>query len=302
MRLPTHKRQFRRLRRCIAALAAVAVFALPQFANAQWSDNFDSYPSDDFFDGLGGWECWDNVLARAPNTSTAQFLSAPNSVLVFGDVEALRHTDAVRQFSGYNSGQWRCTANLFIPTNYSGNEYFILLNQYTPGGEPKNWSIELLLNGDDDAISDDYQTGHFGVPIVRTGSAVPLTRGVWSQIRVDFDLTADTVTEYYNGTEIATGPWRTYQDSILNLAALDLYSESGDGIYFDNLSLTQIPEPAAAMLVALAVPLLLRRRKRVTTHLRRKITWPVRLTAKQAPHRPDTAPAHGLRAENGCLS
>ena len=24
---------------------------------------------------------------------------------------------------------------------------------------------------------------------------------------------------------------------------------------------------------------------------------PVRLTAKQAPHRPDTAPAHGLRAE-----
>jgi hypothetical protein len=28
--------------------------------------------------------------------------------------------------------------------------------------------------------------------------------------------------------------------------------------------------------------------------------WPVRLTAKQAPHRPDTAPAHGLRAENGC--
>ena len=58
-----------------------------------------------------------------------------------------------------------------------------------------------------------------------------------------------------------------------------------------------VPEPGGLALLGLAVPVLLRRRARRTKKKR-----PVRLTAKQAPHRPDTAPCSVCVSAQRCLS
>ncbi len=249
------------MKKALVLASVASCLALTSIASAQWSDNFDSYPSNANINGLGGWQGWGGVAAQSPNTSTAQALSAPNSILVTGngDTGGPGYSDNVHQYSGYTSGQWRYIANVFIPANYTGNEYFILMNTYADPTGPFNWSVELLMNGTTGQISDDYQTGVGGT--IRTGAPVSFVRGAWSQIQVDFDLTADTVSQYYNGTLVASGPWRTTSTSALNLAAVDLYSGSGNGIYFDNLSLTQIPEPGTLSLLALGAVAALRRRR-----------------------------------------
>src|SRR5436305_11843880 len=112
----------------IAALGACSSAAL-----AQWSDNFDSYPSNVNINGLGGWQGWDNSPAQAPITSNAIASSAPNSILVSGLATGTTYSDNVHQYSGYTTGQWRYSADLFIPANATGDAYFILLNKYADG-------------------------------------------------------------------------------------------------------------------------------------------------------------------------
>ena len=151
------------MRRASVLTCAAAVLGMSVVANAQWSDNFDSYPSNVSINGLGGWQGWGNVPANSPNTSTAQALSAPNSILVTGNASSsTNYSDNVHKYTGYSSGQWRYTANVFIPTNYTGDEYFILMNQYADPAGPFNWSIEMVMSGTTNQISDDYQTGAAG--------------------------------------------------------------------------------------------------------------------------------------------
>jgi hypothetical protein len=156
---------------------------------------------------------------------------------------------------------WRYTANLFVPTAATGDAYFILLNKYTPVSGPYNWSVELKLDATTGLVTDDF-SGATTPPSTRIGGPTALIRNSWVPIQVDMNLTANTVNIYYNNALLSSGTWTTGTSSILNLAAVDLFSNASSGVYFDNLSLAQIPEPGVASLLALGVLAILRQKYR----------------------------------------
>jgi hypothetical protein len=245
----------------LARSFVVALFGFATVASAQWADNFDSYPGNVNINGMGGWSGWDNSAAQAPITSTAFALSGPNSILVSGNATGSSYSDNVHQYAGYTSGLWRYTANVFVPTAATGDAYFILLNKYTPVSGPNDWSVELQLNATTGLFIDDF-TGNVNPPSVRAGGPAALIRNRWVPIQVDMNLTANSVSIYYDNTLLSSGTWNTDTGSILNLAAVDLFSNASSGVYFDNLSLAQVPEPATASLLGLGVLCFLWRRRK----------------------------------------
>jgi hypothetical protein len=224
---------------CFVALAALG--AIPLAASAQWSDNFDGYLPGSI-NGQGGWKGWDNVALGAGNVVTAPTRSSPHSQQVGGAA------DSVRQYSGVNSGAWTYTAWQYIPGNFSGTTYFILTNTYADGG-PYDWSVELQFDGGTGLILDDF----------RTENPVSFLRDQWAEIRIDFDLTADTQSTYYNGALLSTGTWTTAGTSALNLACVDLFANGSSSVYYDDMSL--VPVPGSAGLLCLAGLLATRRRR-----------------------------------------
>ncbi len=244
--------------RVLCALAGVALAT--SVASAQWSDNFDSYASNVNINGQGGWQGWGGTAAAAPVTSTAQFISGPNSI----NVSVANGSDNVHLYTGVTTGWWEYTANVYVPTAFTGDSYFILLNQYSNAG-PWNWSIEYQLNGTTNTFSDDYTNGTAtvsGPGNSRTGSNLALIRNAWTQIRVDFNPATNQMITFYNGAVVSSGSWKTSATSLADLAAVDLFANAGTGgVYYDNLSLAQIPSPASFALLGLGGLVASRRRR-----------------------------------------
>lgn len=226
-------------------LSAVAALAMATGAQAQWSDNFDSYPAGSI-NGLGGWQGWDNVPAAAGTVTPAVARSGPNSLSIVGV------NDSVRQYSGVTSGAWRYTAWQYIPQDFTGVTDFILNSQYNDGG-PYQWAVQMGFDATTGRVTDDNG---------RTSNVVNLVRGQWAEIRVDFDLTANTISEFYNGSLVATGTWNSASYPALALQSVDLYAATGSVVFYDDMSLAQIPTPSGAAVLGLGGLLVARRRRR----------------------------------------
>ena len=226
----------------LAAFAGLAM--LPAVASAQWSDNFDSSAVGSI-NGQGGWQGWDNTASFAGTVSTDQFLSAPNSQKINST------SDSVHKFTGVTSGAWSFSIDQFIPTSFTGTTYFILNSVYNDGG-PYQWAVQLDFNPTTGAglIQDSIRGG---------SNPVSFVRGQWANIRIDFDLTANTISQYYNGSLIKSGTWATAGYPALSLQGIDLYGGTGTDVYYDNASL--VPAPASLALLGLGGLLAARRRR-----------------------------------------
>ena len=191
-----------------------------------WSDNFDSYATGSQMHGQGGWKGWDNSPAAGALTSDVQALSAPNSV------DIMNVSDLVQEYSGYNSGVWIYTAWQYIPSNYSGDQMFILLNTYSDGGA-KNWSTQVRFQSASNQVLSDFD-----------GATLPLITGQWVELRVEIDLDADVQTFYYDGQMLYQKSWvdGVSGGGAANIAAVDLWGNGGTSVYYDNMSLAR---PAA---------------------------------------------------------
>ena len=198
----------------------------PGFSGGSWSDNFDSYATGSQMHGQGGWKGWDNSPAAGALTSDVQALSAPNSV------DIMNVSDLVQEYSGYNSGVWIYTAWQYIPSNYSGDQMFILLNTYSDGGA-KNWSTQVRFQSASNQVLSDFD-----------GATLPLITGQWVELRVEIDLDADVQTFYYDGQMLYQKSWvdGVSGGGAANIAAVDLWGNGGTSVYYDNMSLTR---PAA---------------------------------------------------------
>jgi hypothetical protein len=212
-------------------LLLAAALAVPGTAMAQWSDNFDSY-SIGSINGQGGWKGWDNVAAAAGIVTNNAFRSAPNSQQINGPADSVHTYNAV-------GGQWSYTAYQFIPAGLTtGNTYFILLNKYNDGG-PYAWSVQLNFDLAAGTVVDDSTTP--------ATPPVSLVRNAWVPIRADFDLTADTLSTYYNNTLVYSGTWKRGNATALNaFQAVDLYANNAGAVFYDDMALVQIPAPATA--------------------------------------------------------
>lgn len=238
--------------RKLAASAAIAVFAVA--ASAQWSDNFDSYANGQQLHGVNGWEGWLNNPANGALVTNAQSSSNPHSVEVIGP-----NVDIVRVFSGATSGIWMMSGEVYIPDSYTNTanqgSHFILLNEYVG---TQDWSVQMWFDSATDMVR---QNGGSGNTFVET--QVPIVYDQWVGFAFTIDLGANTVMGTYNGATCLTGQWYNIATGTAQIQAVDLFAWNSSAVYYDNLSLQIVPEPATfvALGVGMSGLLFLRRRR-----------------------------------------
>ncbi len=203
--------------------------SLPTAPLVDWSDDFDSYATGSQMHGQGGWKGWDNNIAGGALTSSAQARSAPNSVAILGA------SDLVHEYSGYTSGFWTYTAWQYVPSGYTGQSYFILLNTYADGG-PYNWSTQVMF---DAATAQVVNTG-------TTVGTLPLITDQWVELRVEIDLVNNKQEFYYNNSLLYSGTWTEEVSGAgaSNIAAVDLFANGASVVYYDDISLVERPPQA----------------------------------------------------------
>jgi hypothetical protein len=205
----------------LALVCLLSAFVLfPISARADWSENFDSYALGSGLHGQGGWHGWDGSAGADAYVSDVQAQSLPHSVSITGA------SDMVHEYTGYTAGTWVYTAWQYIPTDFTGTSYFILLNTYADFG-PYNWSTQVSFNSAGYIQND------------ATLEQLPLIRGRWVEIRVEIDLTADIQTFFYDGQMLSTGSWMDglTGGGLANIAAVDLFANSASPVYYDDMSL-----------------------------------------------------------------
>ncbi len=194
-----------------------------------WYENWDSYPTGQDMHGIGGWKGWGNDPTFTAFTTDEQALSSPNSIDILADA------DLVREYSGYDTGFWTYTAWQYIPDDFTGESYFILLNQYDDGGATNNWSTQVDFNSALDLVVNDGGAG----------GQLPMIRDEWVEIRVEIDLINDNQAFYYGDDLLFEGSWTDGMsgDGILNIGAVDLFANGASSVFYDDLSLVEaVPE------------------------------------------------------------
>lgn len=227
-------------------LTAALTLALAGSASADFAAQFDSYITGTQLQNVDGWKGWDNVSSSAGLVSSDFFFTGTNSLKVHG------YTDAVQTFSGVDSGVWSLSAKQYIPGGQAGQSYFILMNRYVDGGNSDSgmWSTQLRFDLAAGQVYDDFR-----------GGSLAIATDQWADIRIDINLTANTVQSYYNNQLLSSGSWTTSGTSALALAAVDLYSAENNSAYYDNLSLTGVPTPGGAAIGMAGLFVLLRRKR-----------------------------------------
>jgi hypothetical protein len=194
-----------------------------------WSEDWDSYGTGVSVHGLGGWKGWENVPGNASSTSTVQDLSAPNSIRV------VNQDDLVREFSGYTSGIWEFSTQVYVPSGLSGQSYFILLNAYDDSGATNNWSTQVYFDGTSDLLVEDMNdTGGPGT--------LPIIPNQWVELLVVINLNADTQAIYYDGDLLTTASWSggSSGGGATTLGAIDLWGNGASEVFYDDLSLIEV--------------------------------------------------------------
>ncbi len=197
-------------------LAVTLVLLLASLASADWSDNFDSYTAGSGLNGQGGWFCWDNNPAAEAYITTTQAKSAPNSV------DITPTSDMVQEFN-IMSGTATITAWNYIPTGSTGAQYFILLTVYM--GSDSDWALDMKFDSDAGVVSTVEGTATTGIVYDQ-----------WVEVKVEIDLAADTQSIYYNGALLETIPWSP-TSQIYQFDAVDIFSDGGSSIYWDDFNL-----------------------------------------------------------------
>jgi uncharacterized repeat protein (TIGR01451 family) len=210
----------------LALLLALIPFVVSA-AGGPWSDDFDSYANGSEIHGQGGWKGWDNNPVNGGTVTNAQARSAPHSLETVG-VE-----DVVHEYTA-TDGQWIYTAWQYIPGNFTGQHYFIMLNTYADGG-PNNWTLQVCFDSATGMAYDD-------VGATCAGNSVPFVTDQWAEIRVEIDLDADLFDLYYNNNALITGGvWsqHTSGGGVTSIGAVDLWSNGGTSVYYDDMSLLE---------------------------------------------------------------
>jgi hypothetical protein len=197
--------------------ACAALLILAPAALADWSENFDSYALGSGLDGQGNWECWEAGTGTDGYVTDDQNYSSPHSAAIIST------TDIVQPFAE-SGGTWTMEAWCYVPTGSTGDQYFIMLNQYYP--DTNNWSVQLQFASDEGNVIDYYSS-----------STTPIINDQWVKVELDIYLDLNSYDIYYNDTFLASNTWQSGGSDAI--AALDLFSDGGSTIYWDDLDLEQ---------------------------------------------------------------
>jgi hypothetical protein len=132
------------------------------------------------------------------------------------------------------------TAWQWIPsTSTTGTSYFILLDNYADPSGPFNWAVQTEFNLAAGTLKEAQGTS----------LTLPIVTDQWVQLAYQINLTANTVSEYYNGNFLSTHVWATGANALNQLRAIDLYSDVSSPVFYDNISIV-VPEPTLLSLLA----------------------------------------------------
>ena len=192
-----------------------------------WADNFDGYTNGQLLDGTpddGGWTGWADDPAAYGTVTDAEARSSPHSV------EIAVASDLVHEYEGYSSGQWIYTAWQYIPLDFEGMSYFIMLCGYDGGGAGTVWVVQVHFDSELDTVVSEFNN-----------EELPIIYGEWVEIRVEIDLDGDWMDIFYGGDLLAS---HAYTDTVqgtgggtLNIAAVDLFANGATPVYYDDISL-----------------------------------------------------------------
>jgi hypothetical protein len=231
------------MKRLVLSFGAAAVLAaFSATASADWYENFDSYEAGSGLHGQGGWHGWQGDPQWDAYVTDIMALSDPNSL------EVTLNSDMVHEYEGYTSGQWTYTAWQYIPEDFVGESYFILLNTYDDNAGSYNWSTQVRFD-DEGFVESEFE-----------GAQLGLILGEWVELRVEIDLDADVQDIYYGGDLLSSKSWTdgVSGGGAVNIGAVDLFANGASPIYYDNLSLV----PAPGVLALFGAGLLGARRRR----------------------------------------
>ena len=211
--------------RKMVVISLIIRVAFATTAVADWSEDFDSYGNGTGIIGQGGWEGWDGNPAWDAFVTDFVSQSAPHSL------DITPTSDVVQLFTGYNSGLVIVSAYCYVPSSAQGEQYFILLDDYTHGG-PYHWAVQVM----------------FGLGVVESQFdeiTLPLIYNQWVEFSVEIDFDLDSMHMKYDGVTLLNGkPWTLGSSNdglgVLNLACMDLFSNAGDDIYWDDISVTTV--------------------------------------------------------------
>jgi len=217
-------------------IAVVGIAGAGAVAQAGFFADFESYSPGQRLHGVDGWKGWDNVSGVAGLVSSSVAYDSENSLMVSGLAQS--STDAVHQFTGATSGAWSVSAMQYLGSGQGGSTYFILMNRYSDGGnyDSAMWSTQLRFDFGSGRVYDDFR-----------GGSVAIATDEWASIRVDVDLTANTVKHFYNDILISQGTWTTGGSSAFAIAAIDLYTGAQNVAYYDDVSVSSVSELSSAM-------------------------------------------------------
>jgi len=202
-------------------LVALVIFGLCSIAwAADFEEDFESYAAGSQMHGQGGWAGWDGALSAGAPVSDTYAYSGANSV------EIIPAADLVHEFDAAG-GRWIYTTMMYIPSGGTGTSMFIMLNTYTEGGDPKDWSVQTNFNQGTGEITSEYADGTFDIIYDR-----------WVELKMDIDLDNDTVDEYYDGQLLFTHEWDDNDHGTLQ--CVDLFGNSASSVYYDDITLTDV--------------------------------------------------------------
>jgi len=211
----------------LGVVAAVAC-ALPATVQAQFFfENFDSYAAGSGIQGQGGWDTWASNPAANALVVNNQSYSSPNSLAVSGGC------DVVQQFSGVNSGLWYAKAWTYVPSNQTGDMFFILLNTYTHAGTNNNWSVQVALCNSACGNGTAGMVANLGGSDVAGTELTPLLTDQWVELVVEINLSANLYNVYYNGVMfVSAATWTV--SGLQEIQCMDLYSDLSSESYMDD--------------------------------------------------------------------
>ncbi len=223
-------------KKCSKTIAVIGVLFLFFGASATlavsstraWADNFDTYTNGQLLDGTpddGGWKGWDNDPQYYGTVTNEQYRSSPHSV----KIELT--SDLVHEYEGYTSGQWVYTTWIYVPTDFAGESYFMLLSSYTDGaGQNNKWALVIRFDSANQIVESEADA-----------VTTPLITGQWVELRTEIDLDSDWFKFYYNDYLLIqkewTACWNNAGDGFLVIDAVDLFANGASKVFYDDMSL-----------------------------------------------------------------
>ena len=122
-------------------------------------------------------------------------------------------------------------SNQILP---QGDPYFIMLSDYTDGaGDDNKWAVQLRFDIDLHIVESEFDN-----------KSLPLVTDKWVEIKINIDLNNDWMEIYYNGSLLHEKEWSAGPDNqgdgIVNISAVNLFSDSPTSVYFDDFSLEEV--------------------------------------------------------------